>query len=166
MKIRSRARVTAPARRTIIVPSPERAPRRRGCLSLVTARARPLPRILVVDDDPDARLLVGAMIESYCEAQVTLAASVDEAMDSVRRVIPDLVVTDAQMPGQTGLDLIRRLREVPRAARVPVVVATATPEPALHDELLAAGALAILAKPPSPEDIARTIGAALVSGAG
>jgi CheY-like chemotaxis protein len=166
MKTRSRARVTAPARRTIIVPSPERAPRRRGCLSLVTARPRPLPRVLVVDDDPDARLLVGAMIESYCEAQVTLAASVDEAMESVRRVIPDLVVTDAQMPGQTGLDLIRRLREVPRAARVPVVVATATPEPALHASLTAAGALAILSKPASPEDIARTIGAALESGAG
>jgi CheY-like chemotaxis protein len=165
MKTRSRARVTAPARRTIIVAPPQRAPRRRGCLALVTAFARPLPRVLVVDDDPDARLLVGAMIESYCEAQVTLAASVDEAMESVRRVIPDLVVTDAQMPGQTGLDLIRRLREVPRAARVPVVVATATPEPALHASLLAAGALAILSKPASPEDIARTIGAALEAGA-
>lgn len=164
MKTRNRARVTAPAGRTIIVPSPERAPRRRGCLSLVTARARPLPRILVVDDDPDARLLVGAMIESYCEAQVTLVASVEEAMESVRRVIPDLVVTDAQMPGQSGLDLIRRLREVPRAMRVPVVVATATPEPALHASLLAAGAMAILSKPASPEDIARTIGAALDAG--
>ena len=120
--------------------------------------------MLVVDDDPDARLLVGAMIEAYCGAEVTLVASVDEAIASAGRVLPDLVVTDALMPGQDGFDLLKRLRQVPRAGRVPVIVATASPEPELHERLLAAGAMAILAKPPTPQVLAETVGTALASG--
>ena len=125
---------------------------------MVTTRfPRPVPRVLVVDDDPDARLLLGTMIEAYCDAEVTLCASVDEAIASAGRVLPDLVVTDVMMPGQDGFDLLRRLREVPRAARVAVVVATATPEPELHRRLLAAGACAILAKPATPEALVEVV---------
>ncbi len=123
--------------------------------------SRPPLRVLVVDDDVDARLLVGAMVETYCDAQVTLVASVDEAIDSVRRVLPDLVVTDAMMPGQDGLDLLRRIREVPRAARVPVLVATASHEAGLLDRLRSAGAVAIVSKPPTPEVLVAAVGAAL-----
>jgi CheY-like chemotaxis protein len=82
--------------------------------------SRPPLRVLVVDDDVDARLLVGAMVETYCDALVTLVASVDEAIDSVRRVLPRPGGA-AMMPRQDGLDL-RRIRGFPRAARVPVLV--------------------------------------------
>jgi CheY-like chemotaxis protein len=89
---------------------------------------------------------------------------VEEAIASASRVLPDLVVTDALMPDEDGFDLLRRLRGIARAARVPVIVATATTEPALHARLLAAGATAVLAKPPTPQELARAFGAALDSG--
>lgn len=162
-----RARVTRPARRSIIGNRFPKAPRKRSPLSLPTTRSpHPASRVLVVDDDPDARLLLGTMIEAYCDAEVTLCATVDEAIASAGRVLPDLVVTDAMMPGQDGFDLIRRLRQVPRAARVPVVVATASREPQLHARLLAAGACAILAKPPAPEALADIVFARLAAGGG
>jgi len=156
---------TRPARRTIIGNRIPKAPRKRSPPPLATPRAaRPAPHVLVVDDDPDARLLLGAMIEAYCAAEVTLCASVDEAIASAGRVLPDLVVTDAMMPGQDGFDLIRRMRQVPRAAHVPVIVATASPEPELHARLLAAGASGILPKPPSPEALVEVVLARLVAG--
>jgi CheY-like chemotaxis protein len=127
-------------------------------------RSRPQRRVLVVDDDPDSRLLIGAMIESYLDAVVTLVPTVEEAIASASRVLPDLVVTDALMPEQDGFDLLRRLRAIARAARVPVIVATATTEPALHARLLAAGATAVLAKPPTPQELTRAVGAALAYG--
>lgn len=137
----------------------------RDFAAVIAARFSPrAPRIVVVDDDPDARLLVGAMIEACCDAEVTLLATVDEAMADVARVLPDLVVTDALMPGQDGADLLRRLRAMPRAARVPVIVATASPEPELHERLRAAGADAIVAKPPEPKELAGAIAAALAAG--
>lgn len=160
-----RARVTRTARRTIIGDRFPTAPRKRSPLSPAMARSPlPAPRVLVVDDDPDARLLLGAMIEAYCDAEVTLCASVDEAIASAGRVLPDLVVTDAMMPGQDGFDLIRRLRQVPRAAGIVVIVATASPEPELHARLLAAGASGILPKPPAPEALAEIVFARLAAG--
>jgi CheY-like chemotaxis protein len=164
MTTRPRSHVTGCARRSIIEARSPKSSRKRGTPALIAPRSSRLPcRVLVVDDDPDARLLVGAMVEAYCDASVTLVASVDEAIASVGRVLPDLVVTDALMPGQDGFDLLRRIRQVPRAGRVPVIVATASPEPELHERLRAAGATAILAKPPTPEVLAQTVGAALAS---
>ena len=152
-------------RGTIIGDRVPKAPRKRSPLSLVPTRVpRSSRRVLVVDDDPDARLLLATMIEAYCDAGVTLCASVDEAIASAGRVLPDLVVTDVMMPGQDGFDLLRRLRQVPRAARVPVVVATASPEPELHRRLLAAGACAIIAKPATPEALAEVVALGLAAG--
>ena len=165
MTTRRRSCVTASVRRTIIEARSSKSLRKVDTPTLVASRsARPARRVLVVDDDPDARLLVGTMLEAYCNASVTLVASVDEAIASAGRVLPDLVVTDALMPRQDGFDLLRRLRQVPRAGHVPVIGATASPELELHERLRAAGAIAILAKPPTPEALVETIGAALASG--
>lgn len=160
-----RTRVTRPTRRTIMGNRSPKAPCERNPLSLAPMRSsRPVPRVLVVDDDPDARLLLGTMIEAHCGAEVTLCASVDEAIASAGRVLPDLVVTDAMMPGQDGFDLLRRLRQILRAASIPVIVATASPEPELHARLLAAGASAILPKPPSPGALVDIVASRLAAG--
>lgn len=158
------SRVTGPVRGSIIGNRVPKAARRRRPLSLAPTRVpRTNRRVLVVDDDPDARLLLATMIEAYCDAGVTLCASVDEAIASAGRVLPDLVVTDLMMPGQDGFDFLRRLRQVPRGARVPVIVATASPEPELHRRLLAAGACAVIAKPATPEALAEAVALGLAA---
>jgi PAS domain S-box-containing protein len=66
-------------------------------------------RILVVDDDADARDLL-AQILGQAGADVTVAASADEALDVLRRWRPDVLVSDIGMPGDDGYVLIRKVR--------------------------------------------------------
>ena len=66
-------------------------------------------RILVVDDDADARDLL-AQILGQAGAVVTVAASADEALEVLRRWRPDVLVSDIGMPGDDGYVLIRKVR--------------------------------------------------------
>lgn len=145
-------RVIASDPRSAMSPHPANEPRRL--------------RLLVVDDDPDARLLLAAMIEAYFGADVVLVASVDEAVASVSRALPDLVLSDGVMPGGGALELLQRLRGIPRAGAIPVVVVTASIDAAHGDRLVAAGARAVLAKPPDPAVLERAIVEALAASSG
>ncbi len=66
-------------------------------------------RVLVVDDEPDARTLVSAILE-HCEASVVAASSVAEALRILERETIDVVVSDIEMPGEDGYSFIRKLR--------------------------------------------------------
>jgi CheY-like chemotaxis protein len=67
-------------------------------------------RVLVVDDELDARRLLGTLLER-CGAKVVCVASVDEALEQISRSRPDVLVSDIGMPGEDGYALIRRVRE-------------------------------------------------------
>src|SRR5688572_31794723 len=72
--------------------------------------ARPPLRVLVVDDEPLARQRVEDLLAA--EGGVDIVASVDNgaaAVDAVRSLNPDLVFLDVQMPGKTGLDVVREI---------------------------------------------------------
>ncbi len=60
---------------------------------------------------------------------------------------PDLVLLDVQMPGMDGYEVCRRLRQDPLTRRLPVVMLTASDDPALHRLAYAAGAQACIPKP-------------------
>ncbi|WP_402845404.1 response regulator [Microbacterium sp. GXS0129] len=81
------------------------------------------PRVLVVDDDPDVALLVKVLLERRAGAEVEVATSGESALARVGAFRPDLVVTDIEMPGLSGLELLAELRR--RMPGVPVVVMTA-----------------------------------------
>ncbi len=66
-------------------------------------------RVLVVDDDPDARDLVKRLLEE-CRAVVTTAGSGPDALDLMRRQRFDVLVSDIGMPGEDGHELIRQVR--------------------------------------------------------
>ena len=72
--------------------------------------ARPPLRVLVVDDEPLARQRVEDLLAA--EEGVEIVASVDNgaaAIDAVRSLDPDLVFLDVQMPGKTGIDVVREI---------------------------------------------------------
>lgn len=82
-------------------------------------------RVLVVDDEPDARALIRRFLQD-CHADVLTAASADEAMEMLVRESPDVLVSDIGMPGQDGYALIRRVRSLSDAhAHIPAVALTA-----------------------------------------
>ena len=66
-------------------------------------------RVLVVDDEPDARALVKRLLED-CKAVVTTAASAEEAFGRVKADRPDVLISDVGMPGEDGYALVRRVR--------------------------------------------------------
>ena len=107
-------------------------------------------RVLVVDDELDAREVLGTILGAV-GAVIELAASATEAMERLASFGPDVLVSDVGMPGDDGYALIGRVRgSASRFARVPALALTAyaSPEDARHAVL--AGFDAHLSKPVEP----------------
>jgi CheY-like chemotaxis protein len=98
-----------------------------------------VPRILVVDDEPDQRFLLRRIFERAGH-EVTDANDGAAALRAVRESVPDLVVTDMMMPVMDGPELIRRLRYEPATAGIPILAASGDPH-------LAGSADAVVPKP-------------------
>jgi CheY-like chemotaxis protein len=123
-------------------------------------------RVLVVEDDDDARELIGALIK-MAGATVLCVESVAQAMDSVHHSFdPDVVLTDYSMPGADGLDLIRELRKAPstRAVAVPILVLSGHSEEQWRARARAAGATDLVTKPFDPALLITRIAAAVARG--
>ncbi len=83
-------------------------------------------KVLVVDDEADARALVKRLLEDR-RAIVKTAGSTQEALDLIRAEPPDVLVSDIGMPGEDGYALIRQVRALPaeRGGSVPAIALTA-----------------------------------------
>jgi circadian clock protein KaiC len=86
-----------------------------------------MPRILIVDDEPDERFLLRRLFERAGH-EVTDATDGSAALAAVRESPPDLVVTDMMMPVMDGAELIRRLRGDPATAGIPILASTGDPD--------------------------------------
>ena len=115
-------------------------------------------KLLLVDDDPDARELLG-MILQEAGAQVATAGSADEALEAFKRLRPDVLVSDIGMPGGDGYSLIRRVRllEGECETRVPAVALTAFARAEDRTEALGRGFQAHLPKPIEPVELTALI---------
>ena len=115
-------------------------------------------RVLVVDDEEDARLLLETTLSQY-GADVTIAASAAEALQAIERAVPDVLLSDVGMPHEDGYALIRRLRARPAAAggTIPAVAITAYASASDRLTALSAGYQAHVAKPFEPREIAALV---------
>jgi PAS domain S-box-containing protein len=115
-------------------------------------------KVLLVDDEPDARDLVKRVLED-CEAVVTTASSAAEAIEAVQRERPDIVLSDIGMPGEDGLTLIRKVRALGPAngGNVPAVALTAYARTEDRTRALLAGFQSHVAKPAEPDELIATI---------
>jgi signal transduction histidine kinase/DNA-binding response OmpR family regulator len=102
-------------------------PYERGALIAKIHRLLPTlegKRVLVVDDDPEARTMLGKILNEE-HAEVVGAASGDEAMAMIAESPPDLVLLDLMMPGMSGFEMVARLRAQPAVAGIPVMIVSA-----------------------------------------
>ena len=115
-------------------------------------------RVLIVDDDPDAREVVAAILRHY-GASVIVATSVSTALVALRREQVDVLVADLGMPIEDGYDLIRHIRssEIDKIARLPAAALTAYTTEEDRDRVLAAGFQFHLAKPVDPAVLVATV---------
>lgn len=115
-------------------------------------------RVLVVDDDTDAREMLSAVL-MQAGYDVDAAADGFAALAHVSRYRPDLVLTDLRMPGMTGVDLLQRIRRV--HGDVPVIIATGLETWDLCTAAESYGAVTCLIKPIDVEDLVWNIEMAL-----
>jgi signal transduction histidine kinase/ActR/RegA family two-component response regulator len=142
-------------------------PIRHNCAESAEAEAvSPLSRpdlnglvILVVDDEPDARVLLRCLLES-CHATVATAGSADEAITLLTDLSPDLIVSDIGMPRQDGYELIRRVRSLDNPQRLtPAIALTAYVRPTDRIKAIEAGYQMHLAKPVEPTELIAMVAA-------
>jgi two-component system, OmpR family, phosphate regulon response regulator PhoB len=117
-------------------------------------------RILVVEDESAIAELISINLR-HAGFEVTIAATAEQATLEVDGVLPDLVVLDWMLPGQSGLALAKRWRTEARTREMPVIMLTARGEEADKIAGLDAGADDYLAKPFSTQELLARIRAVL-----
>ena len=115
-------------------------------------------KVLVLDDERDARELVQAILER-AGAVVTLASSAAEALEIIRKHKPDVVISDIGIPEEDGYSFVRKLRTLSRAegGRIPAVALTAYARPEDRRKALVAGFQNHAAKPIEPQELLMVI---------
>ena len=111
-------------------------------------------RVLVVEDDPDARRFVARVLEE-CKAEVRAVGSAEEALGTLARFRPHVLVSDIGMPRTDGYELMRTLRSrTPKEGGLtPALALTAYASTEDRARALAAGYQLHLAKPVDPADL-------------
>jgi len=131
-----------------------------GGISNASTNAARRPRVLVVEDEKDIAALVAYQLtrDGY---RVETTHHGDEALTAVNREIPDLVILDRMLPGISGDDVLRTLRNDRSTSRLPVLLLTAKKEQEDRIEGLELGADDYLAKPFSPRELVLRVDAVL-----
>jgi two-component system phosphate regulon response regulator PhoB len=116
--------------------------------------------ILVVEDEPAIQELIAYNLKQAGH-QPLLADNAEQAMNLVQNALPDLVLLDWMLPGQSGIDFARRLRTDKRTRTVPIIMLTARSDE--QDKLtgLDTGADDYITKPFSPRELNARIKAVL-----
>lgn len=119
-----------------------------------------VPRVLVVEDEPDIAALIAYQLtrEGF---RVETAGTGPEALQAISRDIPDLVVLDRMLPGLSGDEVLLRLKEEAATSNIPVLVLTAKREQEDRIRGLELGADDYLTKPFSPRELVLRVQAIL-----
>jgi CheY-like chemotaxis protein len=116
-------------------------------------------KVLVVDDEPDARSLISRVL-TQCNADVVAAASATEGLDELRRFRPDVVVSDIGMPEMDGYQFMREIRKLPQeeGGKTPAIALTAFARSQDRTKAMIAGYTVHISKPIEPQELAATVG--------
>jgi two-component system phosphate regulon response regulator PhoB len=116
--------------------------------------------VLVVEDEPQIQELIAINLE-HLGHRVQRAASAEEAETAIRAELPDVLILDWMLPGESGLSFARRLRTDERTRDLPILMLTARAMEQDKISGLEAGADDYLTKPFSPRELAARIKAVL-----
>ena len=115
-------------------------------------------RVLVVDDERDAREIISVIL-GEAGAEMATASSTREALDLVERWKPDVLISDIGMPGESGYDLIRKVRALPagKGGQTPAIALTAYARVEDRLKILSAGFQMHVPKPIEPIELATVV---------
>jgi len=109
-------------------------------------------KLLIVDDHPETRSIIGRVLEQQGYEVVTAANGV-EGLKLADQIKPDLVLLDFMMPVMDGRETCQRLRQRPEMAKVPIIMFTAVDDPQQKLSVFNAGADDYLNKPTEPAEL-------------
>lgn len=113
--------------------------------------------ILLVDDAEDCLSMLELALQSMPGVTMRSARSAEDALKLLAGDRVSAVITDLQLPGMTGLELIAQIRGERSFERVPIIVVSAAADPAAPRQAMATGADAFFAKPFSPAAVRRKL---------
>jgi len=120
-------------------------------------------RYLLLVDNKTNDLFYGSMLLQRFGYRVCTANTAVQALDMVSVAVPSLVLADLYLPGMNAVDLMGLFRQDPRTSSLPVITFAPAGDEAAEKRCLASGAAACLAKPLQPEDLYRSVQAAIES---
>jgi pilus assembly protein CpaE len=106
-----------------------------------------MARILIIDDNADLLQMMGMLLKERGGHEVVLSTQGEDGLAKAAANPPDLAIVDVMMPGMTGYEVCRQLRERPATADIPLIVLTARGQDVDRQAALEAGADMYLAKP-------------------
>ncbi|PVE08824.1 MULTISPECIES: phosphate regulon transcriptional regulator PhoB [unclassified Limnohabitans] len=121
---------------------------------------RTLPRILIVEDEPAIAELIAVNLK-HNGFQPIWAIDAETAQRELNEILPDVILLDWMLPGESGLTLARRWRASARTKAVPILMLTARGDEADRVAGLDAGADDYIVKPFSPRELLARIRAVL-----
>lgn len=113
-------------------------------------------RILIVDDNPTNLKLVTYLMQKH-GYDVATAADANDALASIAKTPPDLILMDVQLPGIDGLELTRRLKSNPATKPIVIIAVTAYAMKGDHDKARAAGFDDYVTKPIDTRSLPRVV---------
>lgn len=113
-------------------------------------------KILAVDDEPELVALIRYHL-TRAGHDVTVATNGWEAIESIRRAAPDLILLDLMLPDLDGFGVCEILRQEPLTARIPIIIVSAWASPDTRNLGLELGALDYVTKPFSPHELVERV---------
>ena len=118
-------------------------------------------KIVIADDSALARMFIRRCLEiaGLGDSEFIEAGDGAEALEKLKEIHADMLVTDLTMPNMNGVELLRRISASPRLAGLPILVVTSAGNEEQRKQLLELGATRILSKPISPPMLVEAIDA-------
>jgi two-component system, OmpR family, response regulator len=116
-----------------------------------------LQTVLYVDDEPDIRQIVQLALSLTKGLMVHIGGSGEQALALSRELRPDLLLLDVMMPGLDGPGTLRRMREDPEIAHIPVIFMTAKAMPREVAIFRKMGAAGVIGKPFDPMQLSKQV---------
>lgn len=116
-----------------------------------------IEKVLLVDDDPNIRLIAQIGLEDTPEWIITTAESGAEAIAKASVDPPDLILLDMMMPGMDGKTTLTKLRAIECMSKIPVIFMTAKVQTHELENYLSLGAAGVISKPFDPMTLSSDI---------
>lgn len=118
-------------------------------------------RVLIIEDEPQNQDLLRVVVEDLLGGTASLCDDGERGLFEAVEHPPALILLDLMLPGLSGWEIARRLRQSPRTWGVPIIAVSALARPQEKDAALHAGCDAYVAKPFTPDDLAKLMTATL-----